>query len=101
MLSFLVSTLCLLLATQNGQAFLPTASKAKASMRTTELAAHADDRRTFMTGGIAAATSLLLPKILPANAADVDYKAVAKDIMDMVEKNPDWGPSKILPKDVM
>jgi hypothetical protein len=36
---------------------------------------------------------------LPVSADDsstptVDYKAVAKDIMDLVNKNPDWGPSK-------
>ena len=60
------------------------------------------DRRTFTVNGMAAAvTSLFLPQImtsLPASADDsstsVDYKAVAKDIMDLVNKNPDWGPSK-------
>jgi hypothetical protein len=51
------------------------------------------DRRVFVTGGlVAAASALLLPQ--PALADGVDYKAVAKDIMELVEKNPDWGPSE-------
>ncbi|KAL3908664.1 MAG: hypothetical protein SGILL_008398 [Bacillariaceae sp.] len=90
MMNVAVASLCLLLAGQHVQAFLPTFSS-KAAVRSSELAAH--DRRDFVTGGIAAVSSLLLPQVLPANAADVDYKAVAKDIMDLVEKNPDWGPT--------
>ena len=94
MMNIVVASLFLLLAAQHeAQAFLPTSSPRAA--HTSELEAH--DRRGFVTGGIAAMSSLLLPQALPANAADVDYKAVAKDIMDLVEKNPDWGPSKSMP----
>ena len=51
-------------------------------------------RRAFMATGMTAAASLLLPQF-PAYADEgVDYKAVAKDIMGLVEKNPDWGPSE-------
>jgi hypothetical protein len=71
---------------------------------TTVMTAHANEwsvensRRTFVVSGMAAvASSLFLPQtnVLPVFADDsaVDYKAVAKDIMDLVEKNPDWGPS--------
>jgi cytochrome c peroxidase len=42
---------------------------------------------------VAAATALLSPA-RAAVAADVDYKAVASDIMDLVKKDPDKGPSK-------
>lgn len=52
-------------------------------------------RRSFMIGGAAfLASSLLLPTVPVHADATVDYKAVAKDIMALVEKNPDWGPSK-------
>lgn len=63
----------------------------------TSLAATSEDdaRRIFLGSSMAAAASLMLPT-MPAHAADggVDYKAVAADIMDLVKKNPDWGPSK-------
>jgi len=55
-----------------------------------------DDRRSFLLSGLATAvtaTSLGIP--LPAVAASVDYKAVAADIMDLVKKNPDWGPTLV------
>ena len=88
-----VTSLCMLLAAQrSAQAFVPISFSSSATP--TELTAH--DRRAFVTGGVAAASSLFLPQVLPASAADVDYKAVAKDIMDMVEKDPDKGPSKLL-----
>lgn len=61
-------------------------------------AAH-PDRRAFVSSGILAAASTLLvtsqPDLALAAAEGVDYKAIAKDIMDLVEKNPDWGPSKL------
>ena len=68
----------------------------------TALAATAEDdsRRTFMASSVAAAAALMLP-IMPAHAdGGVDYKAVAADIMELVKKNPDWGPSELLMSDV-
>lgn len=98
------SLCCLLLAAQHAQAFLPNPTYSSTTAPSTELHAHAADRRAFVTGGIGAATTLFLPQVAPVHAADaasVDYKAVAKDIMDLVEKNPDWGPSKLTPDDVI
>lgn len=84
------------------QAFSPsTISSVPHQVATTAtFALHAEsknfaDRRCFLSvGGMAAATSFLSPKL--AYAADVDYKAVAKDIMDIVNSDPDKGPSKFL-----
>jgi hypothetical protein len=55
-----------------------------------------DARRTFVATSMAAAASLFVPQTPPALAAgSVDYKAVASDIMDLVQKNPDWGPTLV------
>jgi len=103
---FLSTFLLVLLASQSTQAFQPETSMTSVRLVSTSvsgLQAHAlssaashDDsaRRSFMTSSAAFAASLLLPQI-PAYAVDenVDYKAVANDIMDLVKKNPDWGPS--------
>jgi hypothetical protein len=51
-------------------------------------------RRSFMIGGTACIASLLIPTGAVRAEGGVDYKAVAKDIMALVEANPDWGPSK-------
>jgi hypothetical protein len=53
-------------------------------------------RRAFVTGGVMAAASVLsFPQYATADgSSSLDYKAVAKDIIDIVQKNPDWGPSK-------
>ena len=63
--------------------------------QTSALSAVAEDgsRRNFVAASMAAAASLMVPT-MPAHAEDVDYKAVAADIMELVKKNPDWGPSK-------
>lgn len=53
------------------------------------------DRRGFLASSMAAAASMMLPPMIqPAHADGVDYKAVAADVMDLVAKNPDYGPSK-------
>jgi hypothetical protein len=95
----------LFVAAQHVQAFQPNTSRdaLSSASRGIDMHAHANDRRAFVTVGIAAASSLLLPQVVPAHAADatsVDYKAVAKDIVDLVDKNPDWGPSKLTSLDV-
>lgn len=55
----------------------------------------ATDRRGFLEGILAtAATTVLISPTTPAYAADVDYKAVANDIMDLVKNDPDKGPSE-------
>lgn len=54
----------------------------------------AEDRRAFVASSMAAAASLMLNPTLPAQAdGGVDYKAVASDIMELCQKNPDWGPT--------
>lgn len=54
-----------------------------------------DGRRSFLVAGAACAASLLLQPIIPVHAdGGVDYKAVAKDVMALVNENPDWGPSE-------
>lgn len=58
-----------------------------------------DSRRAFVTTGTATALSFLLLPQTPSVAhaeGGVDYKAVASDVMDLVKKNPDWGPSKLI-----
>lgn len=62
----------------------------------------AGGRRAFVTSGVmAVASSLFLPQLAVADGSgggsSVDYKAVAQDIMDLVKKNPDWGPSEFAP----
>ena len=55
----------------------------------------ATDRRGFLGGILAtAATAVLISPTMPAYAADVDYKAVANDIIDLVKSDPDKGPSE-------
>ena len=55
------------------------------------------NRRSFVTQSVAAAAafSLGLGVQQPAVAADVDYKAVAQDIMDLVKADPDKGPTLV------
>jgi hypothetical protein len=53
-------------------------------------------RRTFMIGGAAFLAATLLPTVPVHADTGVDYKAVAKDIMALVEANPDWGPSEFI-----
>ena len=93
---FLISS-----STNLSQAFSPSATSVARRATSTSSATfvlHAKsknvaDRRDFLVaGGMAVATSLLTPKL--AYADDVDYKAVAKDIMDIVNSDPDKGPSK-------
>ena len=99
----LLSTLALaLLVSQSVQAFQVGTSTTCARSTASSLKAHVegqqdDGRRAFMATGMAAAASFLLPQ-MPAHADEgVDYKAVAKDIMELVKKNPDWGPSEFFP----
>lgn len=92
------SLLFALLVSPSAHSFQVSTSTS-ANAKRVALKSHSDDqtdggRRTFMATGVTAAASLMLPK-LPAYAdGGVDYKAVAKDIMKLVEKNPDWGPSE-------
>ena len=96
---FLRTLAIALLISPTAQAFQVGTSTATRTKPVVALKAHAegqddDGRRAFMATGMAAVASLMLPQ-MPANAdGGVDYKAVAKDIMKLVEKNPDWGPSK-------
>jgi hypothetical protein len=54
-----------------------------------------DGRRAFVVSSMAAAAASFLMPSMPAYAEGrVDYKAVATDIMDLVKKNRDWGPSE-------
>ena len=66
-----------------------------ASDSSTPFGLHArSNRRDFLANGGMAAVTALLPQIRPAFADDgVDYKAVAKDIMNLVKDDPDKGPS--------
>ena len=100
---FLRTLAIALLVSPMAQAFqvgISTAKRAK-SVALLLKAHHADEgqdddgRRAFMATGMTAAASWMLPP-MPAHAVDggVDYKAVAQDVMKLVEKNPDWGPSK-------
>lgn len=55
------------------------------------------NRRSFLARGALAAGGTLtsFTQANTANAADVDYKAVASDIADAVKANPDWGPTLV------
>ena len=91
----------LLLSSPFASAFSPSAASVAHHVSSESLspfALHAlsnTNRRGFLaTGGMVAATALL-PHSKPAFADDgVDYKAVAKDIMNLVKDDPDKGPSK-------
>jgi cytochrome c peroxidase len=97
MKSFLTAATTLLL-TSSTHAFSPSlTSPAVKSSRIALSAGNTNvaDRRGFLiSSGVAAATALLSPA-RPAVAADVDYKAVASDIMDLVKKDPDKGPTLV------
>ena len=88
-----------LLASPSAQAFQASTFTSVGAKQATVLKSHLEDqedagRRAFVGAGLTAAVSLMLPQ-MPAYADEgVDYKAVAKDIMGLVEKNPDWGPSE-------
>ena len=86
-----IAVLLSLLLAKSHAFHVPTQSRPK----TTALSAVAEDgsRRNFVAASMAAAASLMLPT-MPARAEGVDYKAVAADVMDLVKKNPDWGPSE-------
>lgn len=89
--SLLAAAVTFLLAS-NSVAFSP--SFALPAAKPSLLALHVvNDRRGFLVASGMAAATLLSPT-LPAFAEDVDYKSVASDIMDLVKKDPDKGPSK-------
>ena len=91
MRSFLAAAAFSLGGTTN--AFNPSLTR-PAAKAPSSFALHAEnDRRGFLVASGMAAVTLLSP-IAPALADDVDYKAVAKDIMDLVKQDPDKGPSK-------
>jgi Peroxidase len=76
------------------------ASSVLHASNTAEEASYDDSRRTFMASGVMAGISSLfvLQPTMPARAADaagVDYKAVANDIMNLVKANPDKGPTLV------
>jgi cytochrome c peroxidase len=52
------------------------------------------DRRAFLAVGFAASLATALSPAT-AQAATVDYKAVASDIGGLITKNPDWGPTLV------
>jgi hypothetical protein len=97
-----LSLLCLFVRGATVQPFQPigTAIRVPKTSTTSLTALQSDEnsvsgRRAFVTGGVmVAASALLLPQYATADSISVDYKAVAKDIIDIVQKNPDWGPSK-------
>lgn len=84
------------------QAFQIPTSSSRRPLDTTSLSAHADaevvgtERRAFLLGTLGAA-SVSLMGLVPqkANAVGVDYKAVSRDIADLIKKEPDWGPTMI------
>jgi len=96
-------------AVSNISAFqVATTTSTSSSRTTTPLKAvqdtEDDSRRTFMASSMAAVAASFLGGVsqapAPAYAAaaaakEVDYKAVASDIMALVKKNPDYGPSKL------
>jgi len=54
-----------------------------------------DGRRAFLsTSTVACLACLFKPTMVNANG-DVDYKAVAADIADIIKKNPDKGPTLV------
>jgi hypothetical protein len=63
------------------------------AFKSAEEALASNDRRAFLWSTVAASLAVALP--FPANAAGVDYKAVATDIADMIKKEPDWGPTLV------
>jgi hypothetical protein len=98
MKSFLFASAVLL--SSSTEAFSPSiVARPAATASSSSFALHAirdvaDRRGFFIASGMAAATALLSPT-MPAFADDVDYKAVAKDIMDLVNKDPDKGPTLV------
>lgn len=51
-------------------------------------------RWLFSCSWVVGSTTTLFPsQSCAADAATVDYKAVAADIRDLVKANPDWGPT--------
>jgi hypothetical protein len=96
--------LCLFLTGTTVHPFQPVGQSLRVSKTSTSTslpALQCDDdntssgRRAFVAGGVmAAASTLLFPQYAMADGNSVDYKAVAKDIIDVIQKNPDWGPSK-------
>ena len=69
--------------------------KPRPALKPSQLTLHAlNDRRSFLVAASGVTAATLLSPTLPASADEVDYKAVASDIMDLVKKDPDKGPSK-------
>jgi len=90
----LIAFLSLSLVTTS-QAFQATTTPAKHQKVSPLFATAKDDaRRGFLATGMAAAAFYWMIPTQRARAEGVDYKAVAADVMDLVKKNPDWGPSK-------
>jgi len=79
--------------------FAPSISTPQRTSHSALSAQHSDlDRRAFVAAGSLASLSVFLPFPAPANAEAatvVDYKAVAKDVADLVKANPDWGPTLV------
>mmetsp|Transcript_4777 Transcript_4777/g.12139 ORF Transcript_4777/g.12139 Transcript_4777/m.12139 type:complete len:368 (+) Transcript_4777:171-1274(+) len=59
------------------------------------------DRRAWLLNGLATTAGLAVAGVLQpelavaADASSVDYKAVSKDIADLLKSNPDWGPTLV------
>ena len=54
-----------------------------------------DGRRAFLSTSTVACLACLFKPTLALADGDVDYKAVAADIADIVKKNPDKGPTLV------
>lgn len=97
-----ISLFCLLGRSVTG--FQSLSNRPACRLATEVYAQNENSRRTFVTGSVAATiASLGWPynlvhaedsPVAAAASSSVDYKAVASDIMDLVKKNPDWGPSE-------
>jgi len=96
-----------LLSGQSVYAFVPPSITATATKTTTVGSAlysttksndenGVDGRRAFLsTSTVACLACLFKPTFAHADGGDVDYKAVAADIADIIKKNPDKGPTLV------
>jgi len=93
-----------LLSGQSAYAFAPPSVTSTAKTTTAGSALYSttksnengvDGRRAFLsTSAVACLGCLFKPTMVHADG-DVDYKAVAADIADIIKKNPDKGPTLV------
>ena len=103
MLTKLLSCLALL-SGQSAYAFAPsitattkttTAGSALYSTTKSNDENGVDGRRAFLSTSAAACLACLFKPTIVHADGDVDYKAVAADIADIIKKNPDKGPTLV------